>query len=158
MEYDAHQRLIKIRILLSGFIKTNKKGLPQKEYVSGEEEDELRGIFANFLRSREPVPDDIRKQLADLIEGTPSPESRSSRKLVFVRRRRGAEPQVLANSAIAVHVWNAILSGHSVSAAIIQTVEKFDLDESTVKKIWLHLRPIFREIEKTKLGKGERKA
>jgi hypothetical protein len=73
-------------------------------------------------------------------------EPYGDREIRFVRRSRGRAPEHLANSLIVRHVWDLVKAGKSVSEGIASAVARFDLDESTVMKLWAKKKPVLEAV------------
>jgi hypothetical protein len=145
---DDPQALILARVLLGGFIKEDKRGLPHKKYLikNSADEQEALATLASILRSRDPLDRDLRDMLAALFDPKPGTHPVVERKIVFAHRTKGRRKNRAANTAIAWHVWREHKKGHTVRAAIESAVVRYGLDETTVKKLWGKYRRIFKRI------------
>jgi hypothetical protein len=142
------QALILARVLLGGFIKEDKRGLPHKKYLiknSGDEQEAL-ATLASILRSRGPLDRDLRDVLAALFDPKAGTHPVVERKIIFAHRTKGRRKNHATNTAIAWHVWREHKKGHTVTAAIESAVDRYGLDVTTVKKLWGKYRSIFRAI------------
>jgi hypothetical protein len=135
-----NEDLMLARVLLGGYTDHDKHGLPCKKYLT--DETEARHAIARLLRNQEPLDHDLREKLAWLFDPGMHPAI-DHRKIVFAHRTTGPRENFGRNTAIAWHVWSAVTQGSSVNAAILSTADRFEMDESTVKKLWGKLRPIF---------------
>jgi len=98
------QALILARVLLGGFLKEDKRGLHQKEYLkknSGDER-EARATLASILRNQGPLDRDLRGMLAALFDPKPGTHPVVERKIVFAHRTKGRRKKHEANTAISM--------------------------------------------------------
>jgi hypothetical protein len=135
-----------IRVLLNGFVRHDKNGLPRKEYLKPDSEEELtaRATLARHLRSEAQLTREQRNQLANLLD--PALEPENDRRLVFQHRRRGRRPQHMANTQIARHVWDRFRSGWGAERAVEHTMSTYKLTRERVYDIWSRYRPIFEKL------------
>jgi hypothetical protein len=131
------QALILARVLLGGFLKEDKRGLHQKEYLKKN---------SGCERERALLDRDLRDMLAALFDPKPGTHPVVERKIVFAHRTKGRRKKHEANTAIAWHVWEEVKKGLTRTAAIESAVDRYHLDVTTVKKLWGKYRRIFEKI------------
>ena len=85
------QALILARVLLGGFLKEDKRGLPHKKYLikNSTDEQEALATLASILRSRGPLDRDLRDMLAALFDPKAGTHPVVERKIVFAHRTKG---------------------------------------------------------------------
>jgi hypothetical protein len=137
--------------LLLGRYRRDKRGLAKHSYLRGAEEYEARKLLADLLRSRVDVRsfDSAIEVLAALID----PEGFVAREIKFGRRKRvggesrkkGRDPQVIANYQIIEAVRDLHKAGIAIEDATAEVGERFKLSESRVLKLWSDRRNILRE-------------
>lgn len=86
-------------------------------------------MLSDLLRKDRLTPP-LREQLADLID----PRASTARKLQFCFRRKGKRPEWAVQCQLSLAFKEARAKGSSYEEAISLIAEKFDLDDSTVKK------------------------
>jgi hypothetical protein len=138
-----------IRVLLNGFVKHDEKGLPRKEYLEADGEDELTACaaLARRLRSGPPLTKEQSQQLADLFDPGPDVAPWNERRIAFVQRYRGRRPQPMANTQIARHVWDRFRSGWGTERAVEHTMSTYKLTRERVYNIWSRYHPIFEKFK-----------
>jgi len=124
-----------IRMLLDGYLDLDERGLVQKEYLKGRAEFLARAILSDMLRE-DRVPPEQRCMLADLLD----PTSDNERTLNFSFRRRGNRPAHEAHIQMKMMFEKLRSKGKTATAAIEAIVERFGVDESTVKKALSRVR------------------
>ena len=136
--------------LLLGRYRRDKRGLAKHSYLQGAEEYEARKLLADLLRSRADVGlfDSTVDLLADLID----PEGVLPREIKFGRRKigdesrkKGRDPQVIANYQIIKAVRDSRDAGSTVEDAVAKVADHFALSDSQVLKLWSNRRNILRE-------------
>jgi len=147
MEHDPKYQRSLCGAYLIGLIDGDAKGLLRKKYFrpNSKEEREARETLAFLLRSPQPLDRELRVMLAALFDPQQG-EPYGDREIRFVRRSRGRAPEHLANSLIVRHVWDLVKAGKSVSEGIASAVARFDLDESTVMKLWAKQKPVLEAV------------
>lgn len=110
-------------ILFSGFIDTQKNGLPTQKFIrkGSKEERDCRKAVARLLRSGKPLTQDFRDGLAGLFD-----------------RARGRRRDHVRDTAIAMDVYHNIRDGDGVEEALNKASTSFGLSISTVRDIWGH--------------------
>jgi hypothetical protein len=140
------------RVLLGGFLVKDKTGLPQKGYLEKDTpaEGEARQAMMRVLRSEGPLDRDLREMLATLFDPDQASRHRGGhpaieREITFTfpkgRRRNFAR-----DTQISWHVWELVRKGQTVSAGIESAMTRYNLDESTVKKLWARYRRVFEAV------------
>lgn len=121
-------------VLLGGFARTNKAGLPRWSYFAeGSEGDHLsRQAIARLLRSDLPVDPRIRAALANLFD----PTSSVDRTITFKFRPSHRRRDHVRDTHIAYAVALAVKNGTGVENAIGEAAQRYSLSESAVEKIW----------------------
>jgi hypothetical protein len=130
-----------ISILLSGYVNASAKGFPSTEYWPSRQENAGRQVLVALLRSSRPLRQDYRNLLADLFDPNPS-QAGAERRLVFEFGTAGNRRDHVKNTAIAMHVYEAVKNGANIEAGVQNAMEKFDLSREMVMKVWGGLRPL----------------
>lgn len=148
----SEQDRIRCYLLLTGWVSTDRSGLPGVQYLKLAEEDEARALLARWLRSDAPLTRQLREELAQVFEPASrdqnAPMPASDRIVRFHKRRAGANRNNLASSSIADFVHERILEGTSVTEAIAVAAEKYDRHEDTIKIFWRRHRKVFAILDK----------
>jgi hypothetical protein len=128
------------KALLDGIVEPDRRDRLRLRYLKEGSPDELhaRRALSKLLRSDEGLDRRLRESLAELLDSTPPPWQQ--RKLLFAFRRRGRKTDPYANTQIFVEVATAVKSGSTVTAAITDTAQKYQISEELVKELWLEYR------------------
>ncbi len=131
--------------LLKGYVRIDGRGLPEQVYLEkgSDEENEARAKLAALLESDEPLNYEIRVSLAELFD--PCPKF-FERKITFAFRSKGARQNFYANSTIMDELWVKTENGSTITKAINETAEKYQLDDSFILKLWSKLNRSYRAI------------
>jgi hypothetical protein len=122
--------------LLKGYVRIDSRRLPEQAYLENgsDEESEARTALARLLSSDDLLNDEIRASLAELF--SPNPYF-FERKITFQFRSRGARENFYANATIMKELWIKVkLRGSTLSKAIDELEEKYQLDRSVVTDLW----------------------
>jgi hypothetical protein len=124
-----------ILALLSGRM-TYDNGLPEIQYLEGDEERKARTVLAARLRTG-PISGEIRDQIAALIDPQHDTHPAIERKIEFIHRRAGQQstPPTL-KTAIAQYLNSRVKAGEGISAAVRAAVNEFGLSERYIWAIW----------------------
>ena len=137
LDDDAEADILR---LLKGYLRIDSRGLPEQVYLDNDsnEEERARLMLARLLESEEPLKYEIRMSLAELF--TPYPQF-CERKITFAFRSRGARENFYANAKLMHELWVKVENGSTVTKAINEVAENYQLDDSFVMKLWSKLRP-----------------
>jgi hypothetical protein len=110
-------------------------------YLKADSPDEksARTALAELLRGEEPIPREIRHDLADLFDPT---WRANERRILFKKRGgRGASPNVYKNKMVALDIYTAVRRGDTLASAKTDAADKFGLGDSRVRDIWKEYGP-----------------
>jgi hypothetical protein len=124
-----------VRMLLDGFLDLDDRGLIRREYLRKADEVAARQVLAHMLREDRLRPE-LRCMLADLLDA----KGASERRLDFSFRRRGTRTAHEAAVQMMMVFEKHCSSSKTAAAAIEAIVERFGVDESTVKKALSRVR------------------
>ena len=131
-----------LRAFLGGYL-GDDGGVPCQKYISDDARIEapFRKELAKLLRNREkPLSFEIRELLADLFDH--EPDSLSAERIILLGfRHAGNRTRVHRQSAIYQAIINVIAEqNEKPTRAIAIVADRFDLDISTVKRVWVRYR------------------
>jgi hypothetical protein len=132
-------------MLLSGFVRYDKKGLPHKVYLGENSPEELRArtAMANLLRNPRLLTVDLGAKLAALFDPEAGTYPGIERRIVIRHRSRGNRREHMRNTQIGKHVWDRVQSKWKVEAAVESAIDTYDLTREEIYRIWARYRPMF---------------
>jgi hypothetical protein len=137
-----------VRVFLAGYFVHDKNGLPQRRYLSKDEEVEARAVLAQLFRSGRPLSREFRDILATLFDPRPKAwppidHPGICRKLVF-QRQRGATRLSSRDTTIAQGVKQNLRKGIKTGEALEAVARQYRMEKDAVREIWAKYR-IFEE-------------
>jgi hypothetical protein len=133
-------------VLLGGFIKSDKRR-SRVHYLSGRDESEARKAIAKLLRSGKPLSGQLRDMLASAFDPTSQPNLLNGRQIYFRFARRGKQPDHVANTAIAYHIYEAVKEGATVEVAVGKAIDQFEITREFAMRVWGRYRKHLEAIE-----------
>ncbi len=132
-----------VRVLLQGYVKIAKDGRQYHRFWSdmSNEENAARRILSCLILSGSSLPQEVREQLAALIDPINNRFPGITRRIKFRHRKQGGKNSPFNNSLIAMCVYKEVKNGRTVKEGCATAVEKFGMDERWIKKIWGRYRP-----------------
>jgi hypothetical protein len=112
-------------------------GKPRHQYfkAGSDQENRARAELAKLLWNTDlEISGDIRWGLAALFN--PDHATTQPRRLVFQSRHRGRQSNPTIDIEIARHVAREIKTGRLIKQAVGSAVERFGVEESTVRRAW----------------------
>jgi hypothetical protein len=134
-------------VLLGGFIKDDKRGLPRVHYLSGKDESEARKAIAKLLRSEKPLSRQLRDMLASAFDPTFEPNLLDGRQIYFRFAAVGRRRDHAANTAIAYHIYKAVKEGATVEVAVGKAIDQFEITREFAMRVWGRYRRHLEDID-----------
>jgi hypothetical protein len=140
-----HEERQFVRILLQGYSTTTKDGRSYKHFWEdmSDEENAGRRILGRLILSGAPLTQEVREQLAALIDPNNNRYPSITRRIKFQEKTRGRKHNSFNDTLVARRIYDAVKSGRTVKEGVDDAAEWFVIGERQIRKIWGRYKPSF---------------